>query len=154
MFSLKLDGANITSTPAFINNNTHSLDLTVTNNNTYLQKTTFTASNPSVYLYNISNYGVKFQPNNTSSFSISINPSNTCYYDYWTVPFALKSGARIAYPNPSSDNVTIEDPEKTGEAVSLQLFDDKGILIREYKNETTIQNNDLRNGIYFLHHSY
>jgi hypothetical protein len=151
LFSLKLDGANIVNTPAFVNNGMHSLDLTVTNNNQYLQKTTFTTNNSNVYLYYTSNYGTKFQPNNTSTFSISTSTSNTCYYDFWTTFYALKNGNRIAYPNPSSDNVTIEDPDRPTETLSMKLFNDKGVLIGEYQNENNIKSSDLSNGIYFLH---
>lgn len=164
LFSLKLDGNNISTTPVTISNSTHTLTVTGTNFNTYAINSSFVASKPSVYLYYTNNVSTKFEPNSTTNFSINVSTflgkdlvqSNSCYYDYWSVPFKLANGFRTnIYPNPSSDIISIEESKQNelAEDNLIQLFDDRGIQIRNITFDSNKQLNisSLPNGVYYLH---
>jgi hypothetical protein len=164
LFTLKLDGNNITTTPVTISNSTHTLNVTGTNFNNYSIKSSFAASKPSVYLYFTDNVSTKFEPNGTTSFSINVSSflgkdlvqSNSCYYDYWSVPLKLPNSFRVsAYPNPSSDVIKLDDLDVSdiSEEASVQLFDDKGNPVKSafLSNSKQLNVNQLPNGIYYLH---
>ena len=163
-FTLKLNGNYIVSTPVFVNSFTKTVDIPI-DPTLSVTSSTFSSSNSSVTVTKINNNRATFSINSAPSFTFNVYAQNSCNFSQWGVPFVFSpSGARIAYdtyPNPADNiinlqpesNISLEEFEESTDLDKIQLFSDKGILIKEISdlNSKKINTQDLKNGLYYLH---
>ncbi len=163
-FTLKLNGNNIISTPVFVNSFTKTVDIPI-DPTLPVTSSTFSSSNSSVTVTKINNNRATFSINSASSFTFNVYAQNSCSFSQWGVPFVFSpSGARISYdtyPNPADDiinlqpesNISLEELRESVDLDKIQLFSEKGILIKEVfdLNSKKINTQDLKNGLYYLH---